>query len=327
MKWKRVSATLAIVVVPLIAAWWLAADVRNVNIDFLNVGQGDAVLVRHGATEILIDAGPDHSVLVGLGQAMPFFDRTIETIIITHPHADHFEGLTAVIERYRVKRLVFGPGVSRPARYDEIIETARQTGTQIVSSLVGDQIDLGGGARFTVLWPTDDSTAKSEAGQDDGSVENQSANDQSLVWRLAVPCSWLDQNGDDCGAVLFMGDAGFAVENELIASAERGEMDITAQLLKIGHHGSTYATSGAFLAAVKPAVAAISVGKNNFGHPSPLTLRRLAYASVNVFRTDQDGRLRVVFSPNGKPDLGTPACPSLAYRWHWCGHRPALSNP
>jgi competence protein ComEC len=252
-----------------------------VSVDFLDVGQGDAALIRYGTTETLIDTGPDRSVLVGLGKSMPFFDRVIETVVITHPHADHYEGLAAVIERYHVNRLVMGSTANMPQRLAEVVAAAQASGTVVEIATPGAIVNYGSG----VVLRNESSTK---------AAQSEDVNDRTLIMDLVTPCAWVGRPNAPagCEAVLFMGDAGQALE----ADVEKKLLG-RVQILKVGHHGSAHGTSKKFLEVADPVDAIISVGPNTYGHPSPLTLKRLGNEHTQIFRTDLNGKVRATFQP------------------------------
>lgn len=260
------------------AARLLIADPR-LAVSVFDVGQGDAILVQCGRRQVLVDGGPDASVLAGLGRAMPLFDRDIDAVVLTHPHADHFIGLIAVLSRYRVRRLLVSRMEGEAPEFAAFVRAASRAGLAPVRLRAGDALAVGDCGAADILWPEDDRAAATK-----------DPNAASVVLRLhpASPAG----PGD---AVLLMGDATADVERRLLA---RGA-DVRADVLKVGHHGSRFSTTPEFLSAVRPRYAAVSVGKNSYGHPAWTTLRRLESAGVAVFRTDRDGGVRFVFTPGG----------------------------
>lgn len=265
---------------------WMTGRPAQVTVDFLNVGQGDAMLIRSGSQEFLIDGGPDRSVLAELGRAMPFFDRTIEYAALTHAHADHVRGLVAVLERYRVKKLFLTSAAARESEAAGLISAARAAGTKIIEMAAGDAVRLVH-AELSVLWPP-------PGGPPDDLDSVDAANDGSLIMRLEAFCDSAAP-GQTCPAVMFTGDASAAVERRLVDGGRR----LRAQALKVGHHGSGTSTSPAWLAAVSPSMAVIEVGQNGYGHPSFALLRRLEARRLDIRRTDLDGGIRAVLTAGG----------------------------
>lgn len=248
-------------------------------------------MVTSGNRQLLIDTGPDRTVLSKLGRAMPFFDRTIDFVIITHPHADHYAGLAAVISRYRVGRILLPAARADTPEFLSLMDTARAADVELVEVGEGDIIRLGE-AEFDVLWPA--RSAEPPPGLDD----NAAANSLSLVVRLTAFCDGVGErpaSAPECGAALFMGDATQETEAGILSDAS----PLNASVLKVGHHGSDRSTSAVWLAAVRPEQAVIEVGRNNYGHPAQALQRRLRAAGAGVWRTDLDGDLRIVFERTG----------------------------
>lgn len=231
---------------------------------FLDVGQGDAIFIQTPRGEqILIDGGPSPSALAAeLGAVMPFWDRSLNLVVMTHPDSDHAAGLIPLFDRYAVTAAVdaLAQGDSAGAAWiDATSDTPRQ------SAMRGAQIKTEG-AVLTVLNPAAVPTG-------------ETGNNDSLVLRL------------DYGAtsLLLTGDAEADAEQDMLVAG----VPLEADILKVGHHGSNAGTSPEFLAAVQPQLAVISVGADNrFGHPAPELLARLQGA--DVLRTDQRGRIELV---------------------------------
>jgi competence protein ComEC len=242
----------------------------------LDVGQGDAILAQEGNMQILIDGGPGGAVLERLGEIMPPDDRTIELVVLTHPHSDHVAGLNAVLGRYTVGRIL-KTDVTAASAVDRAFEREiLKLGIPVDDPKAVSQEKVGG-MSFDVLHYEDASDlAKKHKGSDDG------LNDSSIVGMLSFGAR----------KFLLMGDATQAVEDSL--RRERGD-GLMADFIKIGHHGSAYSTSSDFLASVAPAYAAVSLGaKNSYGFPAWRVLRLLEQSSVVVYRTDTDGTVAAV---------------------------------
>ncbi len=256
---------------------WLAGQGLpdgRLHVYFLDVGQGDATFVRTPeGRQILIDGGPSPDALFNqLGEVMPFWDRDLDLLVLTHPDADHMTGLVALLERYRVAGVLDGLGPEAdPAQLKAaapwLAQVAR-SGTPRTLASPGMRVVIGNSA-FTVLSAGLNGPGPSAAGD----------NDDSLVLRL------------DYGTAGFLltGDA----EREAEAALLRSGWPLQAGVLKVGHHGSSRSTSAPFVAAVRPRLAVIEVGADNrFGHPAPDVLERLSEA--RVLRTDQSGRIEVL---------------------------------
>lgn len=250
---------------------------QRFSVTVFDVGQGDAILVSApGGTQMLVDGGPDARVLGKLGHAMPWWDRTIEYMVLTHPHADHVTGLVEAVRRYKVKK-IFMTGVAHDTNeYHAFQREVEMRGIEVAKPTAGEEMSLGE-ALITVMHPFERIEGKTF----------QEPNDTSIVLKVA----W--------GSVSFMlmGDAGVAIEPDLL---ERWGDELDAEVLKVGHQGSADASADEFLAAVTPRYAIISVGKNNtYGHPSPRVVRRLERMGAMVLRTDQNGDITLTSDGHG----------------------------
>src|SRR3989338_1456105 len=237
-----------------------------------DVGQGDAIFIAApNGTQVLIDGGPDAAVLRGLGGAMPFWDRSLDLVILTHPHADHLDGLIEVLRRYRVG-MVLESGVNHSIpEYDLWHAELRERGVPVIVAERGEAVRLAEDLTLTVLAP-----AHSFAGPSPRNIH-----DAAIVLMLRHASS----------TALLMADAEAPLERELLAAGG----NIAAELVKIGHHGSRTSTLEGFLVAVKPRVAVISAGRRNrYGHPVQEALERLAAVGTPTYRTDRDGTVTFV---------------------------------
>lgn len=244
----------------------------GLTLHFLDVGQGDAALLRTPAGHwILVDAGPaGEGSDAGRRVVAPFLQRrgvrSLSLAIVSHAHADHLGGLPAVMGRVRIG-LVIEPGayVADP-RYTRFLERLPADGVPWHPARVGDRFEIDG-VQGTVLHPT---PGWAGWGED--------VNEDSLV--LLVEYGEFQ--------ALFAGDAGFPAEAAMQGRLRR------VDLLKVGHHGSRGSTGDAWLDALAPQVAVISLGRNDYGHPAAATLERLRVHGVAVHRTDLEGTITVV---------------------------------
>jgi competence protein ComEC len=241
----------------------------KLHVAFLDVGQGDAILITtpHGR-QILVDGGPSPTALTtSLGREMAFWDRSIDLVVMTHPDADHITGLVEVLKRYRVDGWLDNGQSDDDAVYAECLRLLEERGVARHTVRAGDRLDLGSGIALEVLHPPLKPITGSDA--DD--------NNNSVVLRA----TW--------------GEAGFLLTGDVEAEAERlllaSGQPLDADVLKVAHHGSGGSSTAAFLAAVDPLYAVISVGADNrFGHPQAAVLERLGAAGdVTVLRTDEVG--------------------------------------
>jgi competence protein ComEC len=246
----------------------------RLHVTFLDVGQGDAILVQQGSQQVLIDGGPDpERINLELGKKLPFWDRTIELMISTQPHSDHITGLVEVLERYKVEQ-VLEPGAPYDSSiYHQWLELVEQKQIKHVIARAGQEIDLGNGLKIEVLNPP---AAHFEGTSSD--VDNN-----GVVLRL----SWQEVS------FLFTADIRQEAEFELVGQ----RANIRSTVLKVPHHGSKTSTTPQFLAAVDPEIAVISVGADNrFGHPSLEVVERLEekLGQDRVYLTSEDGTIEFI---------------------------------
>jgi len=249
-KWFIVPLLVAAVLVSYVAITMPGNDLR---VSFLDVGEGDAVLIQKGSHQILVDGGPSpQAITVGLGDRMPFWDRTIDLVVMTHLHQDHLAGLVEVLRRYRVEQVLYpDPDYTSPL-YEEWSRLIDEKNIESTVACAGQQIDLGDGIVIKVLNPLPEPMTGSQSDIDNNSV----------VLRL---------NSGDI-SFLLVGDIMEETERELI----RERADLSATVLKVGHHGSDTSTTPGFLAVVSPQVAVISCSADNrHGHPDDDVLNRL----------------------------------------------------
>ena len=260
---------------------WVAVlatpDRRQLEVSFLDVGQGDAILIETPAgQQILIDGGPDADrVCLELGKNLSFWDKSLDLVVLTHPHDDHVTGLVGVVQRYTVGQVLeSGFELDTPA-YEEWRRLTEEKDIQRSIARAGQQIDLGEGIRLEIIYPQKEFLEGTES---DG-------NNNSVVLRLV----WKEVS------FLFTGDIDEEAERAILYSDQWYELDST--VLKIAHHGSSQATSSQSLAAVDPEVAVICVGEgNDFGHPSDETLAKLD--GMKLYRTDEQGTIN--FTTDGE---------------------------
>ena len=275
--------------------FWLAySATQDLEVDFLDVGQGDAILIKTPANQnILIDGGPDSAVIKRLSENLPWWDKTIDLMILTHPHDDHVNGLNDVIRRYNVKKILYTGVIHSSPGFLTWLELIRDRQIPLVIIDRPQKIILGEECYLDFLYPMESVLGKN--------VDN--LNNSSIVAKLVYGQT----------SFLLMGDAEVEVEKELLNLApgpsplegeggtirqlaeSRGEVNLQANVLKVGHHGSDTSSSQEFLEAIKPEITIIQVGADNdFGHPNLRILKRLERLGIKTFRTDLDGTIRVV---------------------------------
>lgn len=243
---------------------------EGLKVVFFDVGQGDAILISQGNSQILIDGGRDGKLLLEkLGRYVPFWDRQIEAVIATHPDQDHIGGLADVLRTYHVGEIIETNARSDSQTYKAWEEEIGKIGIEKIEAIKGLKINFSEGGYLETVFPFFAI----------GETDEQNSNAGSVVVKLA----WGENS------FLFTGDLPAEQEEELIRS--RG--DLKAAVLKVAHHGSKYSTSEKFLEAVEPYDAVISAGKNNrYGHPAPEVLEKLKAKGVKILRTDERGDIQ-----------------------------------
>lgn len=247
---------------------------ENVKIIFFDVGQGDAALIQtENHQNILIDGGPDKGIVYKLDQYIPFYQRQIDLMILTHPDPDHLNGLIEVAKRYKVKNFIYNGVDDESINYHQFLNELdlRNTIKKIVWQ--GEKINFKN-SYLEFIFPF-----KSLEG-----IDLKDDNVGSLVFKFVI--------GEK--KVLFTGDASQEVEKKLM----KKNIDLSADILKVGHHGSKSSTNLGFLQEVAPIFSVISVGaENKYGHPSLHVLKNLENVDSQVLRTDQLGD--IIFEIDG----------------------------
>ena len=273
-RFYKILLILGIVVcIAAIFLFWLTySQSKNLEVDFLDVGQGDAILIKaSGGQNILVDGGPDKIILKRLAENLPWWDKQIDLMILTHAHDDHVTGLIDVLKRYRVKKILYTGAVHNAPNYLNWLKIVRDKKIALTIIDKEQTINLGAGANLEILYPDESFLDKT--------VDD--LNQSSIIFRLVYGRN----------KFLLTGDAGEQVEKKLIA---RGAA-LSADLLKVGHHGSQYSSSQEFLEKVRPKMAVVEVGKNNdFGHHHLRIIKRLERLGVEIFRTDLNGTIKAV---------------------------------
>ncbi|MBI4301860.1 MAG: DNA internalization-related competence protein ComEC/Rec2 [Chloroflexi bacterium] len=265
---------LALVALLLWTAALTTTSDHRLRVYFLDVGQGDSILIETPShRHILVDGGPDPQALTQeLGKRLPFWDRRLDLLILTHPHEDHLLGLVEVLERYRVGQVLEAGGEYQSPSYEEWQRLVEAKGVKRALAQAGQSIDLGGGARLDVVHPPQFRLLGTD----------QDIDNNSVVVRLVY------------GRASFLLTADLQKEGE--AYLELQKVDLSSAVLKVGHHGSETSTSAEFLASVNPQVAVVSVGaENRFGHPNPEVMARLkeGLGGDRVYLTSERGTIEL----------------------------------
>lgn len=249
-------------------AVFFGGGAENLELYFLDVGQGDSQLINlPGDVQILIDGGRGPKVLNELSKALSPGDRYIDLVIATHPDFDHFGGLIDVLKTYKVGAIITNGRKGVAAAFGDFEKVISENKIPEIHFLAGDKIKYED-AVLETLWPSPYAAL------------GKKVNESGIVLML-------EKGGL---RALYTADIGFETEEAL-----RRKYDLVAQVLKIGHHGSRFSSSPEFLKAVNPKISVIEVGKNTYGHPTPSALGRLADIGAQIFRTDLNSTIKMIF--------------------------------
>ncbi|NLF80620.1 MAG: MBL fold metallo-hydrolase [Clostridia bacterium] len=240
-------------------------------VSFLDVGQGDCILIESQGDFLLIDGGNNEDGLLVVNFLRSQGVDELDYIIATHPHADHIGGLDTVIENFEVETVIAPQATQSTRTFEEFIDAVATAGLALTVPQSGKSYTLGR-ASFIIIAPNDD------------------YGDELNNWSVGIKLI----NGST--SFVMCGDAEAAAEADMLETG----IDISADVLKISHHGSNTSTTDAFLAAVRPRFAVISCGSGNaYGHPHPDILTRLYHAGIKLFRTDLQGSITAVSDGSG----------------------------
>lgn len=245
---------------------------KNLAFYMFDVGQGDALFFKTPyGQDVLIDGGPDKKVLSELGKAMPFYDRYIDLVVLTHPHQDHVGGLIRVLEKYKIGKILMTDIGYESGDFEEFLDLIEEREIPVMIAKKGETVKLGDNLKIDILSP----------GSFDGkSIEN--LNNSSVI-------ALLDFKDFE---IMLPGDAEVE-EWEDILNTDFGSDKI--EVLKTAHHGSRNGTTEKILDRIKSEVGLISSGKGNrYGHPHTEVLELLEKFGVKILRTDTDGTVEII---------------------------------
>lgn len=256
----------------------------NLRLIFCDVGQGDGMLIiTPGGKQIVVDGGPGNKILDCLSAKMPFWDRTIEMIVLTHPQKDHMEGLIEVLARYQVKIVATTGTKSESELFQAWHGAVLAEHAKVYQPKAGDIVKFksnrGSTPNMKILWPAQGDLDVWRSNPPVGGPPKD-LNESSIVTRF--------EYGQICAYLT--GD----IPKEILETL----IDRPCQLLKISHHGSKTGTNPRILEQVRPAIAVIQVGKNSFGHPTKEVLEMLTSKGVKILRNDLEGSIE--FKTDGK---------------------------
>lgn len=252
-------------------------------VDFFDVGEGDSILLSlpnwkstfGERIQLLIDGGPSSEVVEKVAKEIPFFDRKIEILILTHPDKDHITGLFEIVRTFKIDKVLL-PKIEGPEEekdlYLSFLKLLQEKNIKTLFLKEGHKISFPGKIFLLTLWPEENFISKD-------------TNDFSIVLKLSF------------GKIdfLFTGDLPKNIEYKLLAQ----DLNLESEILKVAHHGSKNSTSEYFLKKVLPEVAVISVGENRYGHPTREVLELLSKYDIKVLRTDLDGDIKIISDGKG----------------------------
>ena len=252
---------------------------KALHVSMLNVGQADATLIQYKGKNMLIDTGDVDSRDALVKQLKDKKVKTLDVVLITHPHGDHLGGMAALFKAFPIKQIYDNGQAANTVMYKNYLKNIKAKNIAYKALKKGDTITLSDDVKFAVLSPGKPFTKENTQGVSESGLTN----DNSIVCKMTYGTF----------SIMFTGDAQKEVEEQLLKNYKGAELQ--ANVLKVGHHGSKTSSSPAFVAAVKPTDATISCGVNNqYKFPHKPTLDTLKKYHVNVYRTDKDGIISII---------------------------------
>ncbi len=251
---------------------------KKLHVIFCDVGQGDAIFIRTpNGSDILIDGGPDDKVLNCLAKHMSFWDRSLELVILTHPHSDHFTGLFSVLKNYQVKHFATEDLKNKTLGFEGLMKMIKDKIIPAHFVFAGDNFKLKDGVEFEIAGPTQEFLDQTSPGGTIGE-SSEFASVETLIRYGKF-------------SVLLTGDSQAIELEEMLRIIQHDNLSV----LQVPHHGSRFGLNQEILDILSPKLAVISVGKNNrYGHPAPFTLELLKSANIKTLRTDQNGEIEII---------------------------------
>ncbi len=244
---------------------------NNLEVSFIDSGQADAIFIKTpNQKNIIIDFGSEQG-LKQLEKEIEWWNKQIDLIIITHPHDDHITGLLPIIKKYKIKQIMYNGLDYESNIYNELLNLIAEYNIPLLLPIYNQIINIEPDCFLNIIYPITSLYQQK--------IDN--VNNSSIVSRLVCHNS----------SFLFMGDAETEIEDKILNT----NLNIKSNVIKISHHGSVTASSEKFLEKVDPKIAIIMVGKNNnFNHPSLRLIKRLDKLNIKLFRTDQDGTIKII---------------------------------
>jgi len=234
----------------------------NLSVTFLDVGQGNCVIVESNGHYMLIDGGNSQYSSKVVSYLKDLGITTLDYIVISHYDADHLSGIIGVLNNYKVTKVISPDYESDTKTYGSYISIMNKKNYTAIHPSIGDEFNLGN-ATFKIVSPI--------------KYSYEDENDNSVGIRLT----------DGSHSFLLLGDAEAQSESDILNSG----IDLSCDVYMVSHHGSSNSSTNALLDLAKPSIAVISVGKNDYGHPTEQTLNRLLSHNISILRTDQDGTI------------------------------------
>lgn len=255
----------------LLYSYFLTSRQKELLVSFINCGQADCIFIKSPkGQQIIIDFG-DNKGLKDLDKRIGWWNKTIDLLIITHPHDDHIAGMVNIIKKYKVKNIMYTGVLASSPIYTELLEIIKQKKIPLLIPQKNQTISLEENCHLNIIYPFDNLQNKEVA----------NLNNSSIVSRLECWGS----------SFLFTGDAEIEAEDEIL----KQNINLKSDVLKAGHHGSITSNQEEFLEKIGPKIAIVMVGENNkFNHPSLRTLKRLERIGAQIFRTDLNGTIDIL---------------------------------
>ena len=282
-----IISALVILIIGLFLYTKLDNSQKHFKVTFFSIGQGDAALIQFGNGEkMLVDCGPDKKILAKLGRALPFYDRTIDYVLATHPDLDHYGGCVDVLKNYDVKEIIINGHKKEYDPYWRVWDEAVKNEGAIVKIMDSPEVWHIASSTLEFISPDSSLALKTEA--DD-------SNNYSIIFRLSNGPARNTTHSDSGRrtSYLFTADIEEPLEKALVqkycSPSSTSCPALQSDIFKVGHHGSDTSSGEDFLNRVHPQKAIISVGKNKYGHPSLRVIKKLERAGAEIWRTDMVG--------------------------------------